>query len=89
MMSTILVPILLYSGSWVMWSHKPACIRLQSNGVQEGNNGKAINTTGKNDTVSSPTKNGTCTTAQFSLEKQWRLIYAREDGRFSYMHEHS
>ena len=39
----------------------------------------------KKDTVSSTTRNGTRTTARFSVEKQWRLTYPRCDGRFSNM----
>ena len=66
----LLVHIVLYLGFWVMWSHKPACIRLQRNGVlQEGKIDEATNITEKKDTVSSLTKNCTCTTAEFSLGK--------------------
>ena len=46
----------------------------------------------KKDTVSSPARNVTHTTAHFSVEKQWRLLYARGDagdGRFSYTQGHS
>lgn len=69
-----------------------APIRLRRSGVQEAKNDKSTDSIGMKHTVSSIsslTRNGTYTTAQFSVEEQWRHIYARDDGPLSYVQANS